>query len=130
MLSPKAHAELMLIPQMHLSLLLSGHGEAEYARSVGGVLNIGIALANRGKHAEFQARLQEALLLLVNGRRRDPPFFFSAEEAGELKTTMNLLDRYIGVQHKSRLVEAMAFIEKAIDSGGGVDLKLHTFEAG
>ena len=118
LITPAQHAELMLMPRMHLEMVLTQAINLNYQQSVLGVFNLGVALSHlRGKpqlQDQFEAA-QQVMVNLIKGPRGP-----TADEGLLLSRCFNTADRMIGIQSRANLIRAIEFVDQRIASGHAV----------
>lgn len=122
LLAPSQHNDLMMGPLMHLELICLGTGTREHARSVAGLLNIGTALAYLAKRKVLYTNLQGCLTILQAAVLRSEPLVITEDDQARLRYVCTELEGYMSLQHKSKLISALEFIEHALKTGEGAEV--------
>ena len=115
LITPAQHAELMLIPRVHLEMVLTQVIDPNYQQSVLGVFNLGVALCHLRNKVQLQGPFEAAqgVMVALIKEARCP----TREESVLLTQCFNLADRTIGVQSKASMVRAIEFVDQLIARG-------------
>jgi len=111
---------------MHLELFLSGNGTVEQLKTVASIINLGSVLAWQRHDAVRQQSLHEALEVVADCATRrvgnDVPAPTPAA-AEQLRSTIVMLDRWLGIQNMHTLQKASAYVNAAISNKAAADVK-------
>ncbi|MEY4593157.1 MAG: hypothetical protein RIR18_2052 [Pseudomonadota bacterium] len=112
LLPPNQHTDLMVQPRMHWTLILSGNFETEYLLSLIGLFNIAGAIAFIKKSQDLVKRYSEAQTTLLSALKSKS---LSEDEISLIGSSLNHVDRYLGVQTKQTIRAAVEYVQSAVD---------------
>lgn len=133
-LSDQQYTNLFTLPMMHLTAIISGVGEREHALSVAGLLNLGAALAYLRNNGVLLKQIDAAMDIMLDVLRSGATLRVMTEtEQVVVQLTAVEITNYMRLVSRSTLVEAMQYVEDALDerktvTGQSIDAPLEPIQ--